>query len=403
MQRFEIRPVLSSTLFDVARFLHRWRRHEPGFCHKEQLAEAVESIERRLQWLLLENPVAVEGEPLGYCLRDSQGEIRGLTLSFPALFLSGDQRLLGLCSGSFFVEAQARSLGFYLFKAKFRSRRYSLFFATTCNVNSGQMWTKLGGYAVPSSEVEYFLPLKLDVLMPSFVATRTSSEFAAGMASMCGRVVNPILKFFTPSPTQLTIEPCQDWEKISDLSRRNRPPEIITSERTPEFLKWRYGPGSPHYPCGIYLFRDKQGYEGWFSVGNMVRGEQGQIRASVLLDVIWPREKMRFDSIFQEIVRVAEPGSDAIFFRSQPGLDYREYSSLVMARRFEGPRAFVIMRKGVPRVPPVAFDYDDNDCDAWAFRWADSNGRSELSDVPGAKPQSPEPDQVETAEFSNQR
>jgi hypothetical protein len=370
LERYEIEPILSPALASVSQFLHKWRRNELEESPGQHLRENSLGIERRLRWLLLDNPVSVEGAPLGYCLRDGLGEIRGTTLFTPAAFLTDDQRLLGLCSGSFFVEKPARSMGFYLLTKNFSARGYGFYFATTCNSDSAELWKKVGGCPLPSSGIEYFLPLKPDVLIRAFVSARTSSEMAAKIAQRCGVWVNSILRQFTLRATQLTLEPCQDWEKLSELSRRNRPAGHIESDRSPAFLEWRYGPGSPHYPCGIYLFRDERGNEGWFALGHLVRGEQGHIRGSIVLDAIWPREKIAFDSVFREIVRMAAPGSDAVFFRRQPGLDYREYCRWVMVHRFPAPRGFIKMPKGAPALSPHALDYHDNDFGAWSFRWA---------------------------------
>src|SRR3974390_2714564 len=108
MDRFEIQAVGAAALPDVARFLYRWRAAE---ARHARYRESALSIEQRLRWLLVKNPAAVEGAPLGYCVRDSAGVMRGLTLSFPVAFVRGDERVLGLGSGSFFVEPQARSMG----------------------------------------------------------------------------------------------------------------------------------------------------------------------------------------------------------------------------------------------------------------------------------------------------
>ncbi len=367
---YEIQPVMGSTLPAVAKFLQSCRQNETGVSFDWQhRCESAPGIERRLRWLLCENPVAVEGAPLGYCLRDSAGIVRGLTLTCPAAFLYGNRRLHGLSSGSFFVDRQARSMGFYLFRKYLQSPGYSFFFATTCNANSGGLWSQMGGSAVPDSDVEYFLPLRLDVLMPSLVATRTSNEVATAIAGIGGHLANPILRVLTRPAAQLKIERCYDLEKLSELSRRNRPAEFISGDRSAAFLRWRYGKDAPLYPYELFLFRDTRGNEGWFSLANMNRGEQGQIRATVLLDVSWPRGKVDFDVVFHEIVRMAAPASDAVFFRSQPGVDYRQHSRWVMTRRLPCPRAFVVTPKSAPPLPLDVLDYDDGEYGAWAFPW----------------------------------
>ncbi len=369
--RFEIQPVLSSALPDVARFLHRWRDNQAeGSSVRRPVGEDSLNIERRLRWLLIENPVITDSSQHGYCIRDRLGIIRGLSLSFPAAFLAADQRLLGLCSGSFFVEPQARTLGYYLFKKYLSSPGYSFFFATTCNASSGALWGKLGGCAVPASETEHILPLRLDVMLPAFVAGITSSEAALAIARIAGRCANPILQLLARRSSELAIEPCQDWQKLSELFRRHRSAEWMTSDRSAEFLQWRYGQTSPNYPCDIYLFHDKRGNQGWFCLGNVIRGHQGQIRASVLLDAVWPREKMSFRDIFPEILRLVAADADAIFLRPQPGLDYCEFSRWIVPRRLEAPRVFVLNRKGNPLLPVASLDYDESDYGAWVTHWS---------------------------------
>jgi hypothetical protein len=387
--RFEIQPVLSSALPEVASFLLRWRDNQAESSSVQHpVREDSLSIERRLRWLLIENPVITDCSHHGYCIRDHLGIIRGLSLTFPAAFLAADQRLLGLCSGSFFVERQARTLGYHLFRKYLSSPGYSFFFATTCNASSGALWGKLGGCPVPASETEHILPLRLDVMLPAFLAGITSSQVASELARISGRFANPILRILARRSSELTIEPCRDWQKLSELFRRHRSPDWITSDRTAEFLQWRYGQTSPNYSCDIYCFRDKRGNQGWFCLANVIRGQQGQIRGSVLLDAVWPREKMNFGDILPEILRLVASETDAIFFRPQPRLDYCEFSRWIIPRRLEEPRVFVITRKAGPLLPVASLDYDESDHGAWVVHWS---GPRKCSDSPqlfrsGVKP-----------------
>jgi len=373
MERFEIQPVLSSALTDVANFLCRWRGREEGSSGPHHAREDSLRIERHLKWLLVENPVVTDDSPTGFCIRDHLGSIKGLTLAFPAAFLTADRRLLGLCSGSFFVEPQARTQGYYLFRKYLSSPGYSFFFATTCNAESAPLWRRLGGCAVPNSETEHILPLKLDVMLPAFVSGTSANAVVLGMARLLGRCANPILQLLARQSAALTIQPCQDWHKLSDLARRHRPADWITTDRSPEFLQWRYGPSSPHYPTGIYLFHDKLGNEGWFALANVIRGRNGQIRGSVLLDAIWPRNKMSFGDIFPEILRLVPARADALFFRPRPGLDYSEISRWIIPRQWEASRVFVITRKSDPLESVASLDYGDTAMPfgTWMTRWSD--------------------------------
>lgn len=370
---FELQPVLGSMLPDVAAFLHRWYNGEADNAPSKQLArETVGNIERRLRWLLVHNPVATADSALGYCLRDGSGVIRGLNLCYPVSFFHADKRLLGLCSGTFLVELSARSLGFYLFKKCLNTAGFSFNFASTCNPNSSVLWSNMGGQPVPHSEIEYILPIRLDVLVAAYLTYRTSNRLTARLARLCGRTANPILRLLTRSSAKLSLEPCHDWEKLSELSRRHYSSNHITSDRSVALLQWRYGTESPSCPCDVYLFRDKRGNEGWFSLGYLMRGEREQFRSSVLLDASWPREQISYRDLLQEILHITFAQADALSFRWQPGLDDNEISRCVFSRKLNAPRAYVQVPRGMPKFPLDLFDYDNSDYIAWAFPWREA-------------------------------
>ena len=368
IKKVEIQPVLGAALPEVAHFLHSWHAHRDQASPIEHLVrEDSPSIERRLrwlQWLLAENPLTGAATPYGLCARDASGVIVGLLLSFPGAFLAGDQRLLGLGSGSFFVEPPARTLGFYLFKRYLNSPGYAFFFSTTCNANSGALWAKLGACTVPNSDVEYVLPLKLDVMLPFFLAGRTSSSLAAELARLVGRCANPVLQLLARRSAELTVEPCRDWEKLAELFRRHRSAHRITTDRSTVFLQWRYGPSSHNHPFDICVFRDKLGNEGWFSLGSIIREPQ-TIRGRVLLDAIWPRERMSFRDILPAILRRVASKADAVFFQPRPGLDYGECSRWVIPCRLEAPKVFAIPRKGGAPFAASALDLVPADGDGY--------------------------------------
>jgi hypothetical protein len=346
MERFEIQPVLGSSLAEVAKFIHNWHGERDRDLSIERTdRQDAETIEGHLRWLLIENPLAAADSQHGFSVCNGSGAMVGLILSFPGAFLAADQRLLGLCSGSFFVQPRARMQGFYLFKRYLSSFGYDFFFGTTCNANSGALWKKLGGCAVPNSETEYVLPLNLEVIFPAFLASKTSSELALEIARMLGRCTNPVLRLLTRKSVALSVEPCRDWEKLSELFRRHRSTCWITTDRSAAFLQWRYRQNS-NRPSTIWLLRDKRGNEGWLSLGSIIRGRQGQIQGRVLLDAVWPREKMCFRDILSSVLQLVGCQADAIFFQPRPALDFAECSRWIIPRPLEGPQAFAMGRKG---------------------------------------------------------
>jgi len=335
-KRFDIQPLLGCALPDAAAFLDRW--HADG----DQGA----STERRLRWLLEENPLATAISEHGLCIRDAAGAIVGLLLSFPGAFRAGDRRILALGSGGYFVEPPARTLGFYLFKRHLSRPGFAFFFSTTCNATSGALWKMLGAGAVSNSDAEYVLPLDLEVMLPSFLDGRTSSTRAANVARVVGRWAKAVRRRAAETSAGVITEPCRDWEKLADLSRRHRSADWITTDRSAAFLQWRYGPSSPNRASDIRVFRDRRGHEGWFVLERTIRGLRRQIRGRVLLDATWPRDTMSFDDVLAAVCRAAAPDADAIYFRPRLGVDHGEYRRWIIRRRREPPSVFAIAGKG---------------------------------------------------------
>ena len=365
MEAFDIHPVPASALPDVAKFLHaRASDQEERSAIRRPHQENALTIENRLRWLLLENPVAQNNANHGLCVRDQSGNIRGLDLCFPAAFLAGEHRIFGLCSGGFFVEPQARVLGYYLFKKYLSTPGYTLFFATTCNVNSAAIWGRLRGSHVPNSNLEYVLPLRLDRLLEGVAARNTSWKIPAGLARLCGRLANPALRLLHSQTSKVRIELCRDWQKLSNLFHRHRRRDRITTDRSPEFLEWRYGRSLEPGPSGVYLFSDTRGNEGWFALGQAVRGREVPLRGSILLDLVCPTERISFPDILPEILRLTRESADVISFRPRAGIDYGEYSPCMIRRRWPAPSAFAISRRGSPPVDISSFDLVPADGDS---------------------------------------
>jgi hypothetical protein len=377
--KFEIQEVRNVALSDVAEFLYRWHgnREEPS--SSRAVPRNAKSIEQCLHWLLVENPVQHVTPHYGFCARDDSGVIRGLSLNFPNAFLAGDRRLVGLCSGSYYVEPQVRTAGFFLFKRYLEYAGYSFHFATTCNANSGNIWEKVGGAAMPNSGTEYILPLRFDVMVPAFMGGRFLSGIARGMGRVLGRCANSVSGLVRRRTSMLRVEPSRDWDKLSDLSRRHRSEELITAERSVPFLEWRYGQNSPNRLADVCLFRDVHGNEGWFALGERMLGRDGHVRSAMLLDAVWPRARIHPREILPAIIERASRWADAIFFTPRPGVDFREISRLIVPRRFEAPRVWAKAPKGtgfdLASLDVVSADGDSGWSNRFENKVAPLNGR----------------------------
>jgi hypothetical protein len=195
------------------------------------------------------------------------------------------------------------------------------------------------------------------------------------MARAVGRCGNAARRLLAKRSTSLTLEPCHDWEKLSTLSRQHGSADLITARRSPEYLEWRYSATSPNHPVDIHLFRDRRGNEGWFALGRISRGREGQIRGRVLLDVSWPRAKMDFSEIFPSVARLAAAGADTLVFQSRPGVDYRTCGLGIFTRRFSAPRVFAVTPRGGRPVVFSSLDLVPADGDS-AFRISVGAGSS---------------------------
>jgi hypothetical protein len=77
----------------------------------------------------------------------------------------------------------------------------------------------------------------------------------------------------------------------------------------------------------------------------------------VVLDVVWPRDKIHFKQILPAILSSQTVSmADAVFFRPVLGLDYRECSRLIIPRKLEGPQSFIRPRKGAAPVEASLMD-----------------------------------------------
>jgi hypothetical protein len=242
------------------------------------------------------------------------------------------------------VERPAQAFGGFLFKRYLKVPGYSFFFSTTCNRASGSLWKTVGASTLAAYDYEHILPLNLDVMLPAFVSGKTSSRAAMTLARILGSAATPIKRLMKQSPTKLAINPCNDWERLSSLFYRHRPWLCMTTDRSPAFLKWRYSESSPNHPVDIWLFRDTSGNEGWFALGNVRRGLHGQVRGQVLLDAVWPRDKIQFADIFPAVLRRVAHCADALFLQPRYGVDYRDCSRWILSRPWGAPRVYALPR-----------------------------------------------------------
>jgi hypothetical protein len=156
--------------------------------------------------------------------------------------------------------------------------------------------------------------------------------------------------------TGVTAEPCRDWEKLAELARRHRPDHWITAERSAAYLRWRYGRRSPNHAAQLCLLRDRRGNEGWFALQPVVRGDRTRVRGRLVLDAVWPRDRMRVRDVVSAMMRFAEGDTDAIYLRPRPGVDYDACWPWIIRRRREPPPVFAVAARGHAPLTPSSLD-----------------------------------------------
>jgi hypothetical protein len=285
-------------------------------------------------------------------------------ISFPADFVGGDRRLVALASGSFFVEASASTAGFFMFKKHLANPGPHFFFATTCNTNSAPIWRALGAQPIDHSASEYVLPLNLGDMLPALIAGHADRRVAESVVRAAGRVGSELVSPWVRRAPRLSVTPCRDWEKLAALFERHRSYDTITAHRTARFLEWRYGPGSPNHSAKIHLVCDSRGNEGWFIVDDVVRGKTGQLRGALLVDFVWPDDRMPAKDLLGAIVHVCPRETHALFLRARLGSSYHRSSRFVISRSLRTPEPSSVLHPGERSLTAASLDLVPADGDS---------------------------------------
>jgi hypothetical protein len=262
-------------LEEVARFIGRLSKS------KTPLALAVE----RLTWILLENPARNAGDPLGWLLRNSSGELAGCMCCAPQKFCFGQSTFILSMANSFYVDEQFRGAGTSIFLKYLQlNRRYPLF-VSSANATVAAMWQKLGGYPLASSDHEVLGILRWPPILAETLYRKTSSGQLARFASV---VASPFFRAprhsFIGNPEGQLV-PLKNAEDAAAICAQHRSDKITNCREAP-FLKWRYFSRAAPM-TRLFRFRPGNGEHKEFMVAVQLqhRGYNQQIRALQVLDI----------------------------------------------------------------------------------------------------------------------
>lgn len=344
MSGTRISPLTEDDVPAVTQFI--WRSVDrlvqaDGFPPRGSAPHELEE-ERRFQARISGYPYFIDGLPRGWVLRDRSEALVGALLAFAWRFRLGEHRLLGLAAGPFFVDPDVRLQGFFMLRQLLNTQSVDLFYANTCNATAGALWTKLGGTAVPNSDVEYLVVFNPGPVAQEFALRRNAGEAVSSLAGIAGGMAAPLA---WRRRSGLRVEPTGDWERMAATAEQHRDRELLTGDRSVTYLRGSYQEALERKAVEIYCFRDAQGNEGWFSLARATRGRVRQIRSAQLLDVVWPRGRMDFDVVLAAIADAARSDADLLSIRARPGIPELQPAGIAVLRRsLPAPEAFVRSR-----------------------------------------------------------
>ncbi len=260
---------------------------------------------------------------------------------------AASKQLLGLAAGDFFIDSSARMQGFFLLRRFLAMKGADFWYANSCNRQSGPLWAKCGAAQVPESEVEYLFPFRLGPIIQELALRKGWSPAISKMLGVVGPLATLVAAPRLPKK-RFQIEYCVDLDRLSDLSRRHRKPELLQPERSSAYLRWLYG-GLPAVEAdgqkmSIYTFRNDAGEEGWFAMVFEPRGGLEQIRSARLLDVVWPQNRSSFTDVLPAIVEVARRRTDLLSMRGRVGFGLHDGDLGLRRRTLLAPEGFIFGR-----------------------------------------------------------
>jgi hypothetical protein len=265
---------------------------------------------------LFDSPFLEPGIPPGFVLRDAAGAMVGSLLLYPWRYAAGEERLLGLGSGAFFVDPAHRTGGFFLFRKYLAARGPDFFWGNSCNPSSAALWRMLKGRALPGSELEHLIVLRPGPILEELLLRKQAPGPVARLAGAVAAGARPL---FHRRRSTGDARPERDYQRLAEVAARHRPPRLITTERSPAYLEWRYG--GEERDGELYRFDAPGGGEGWFSVAMQRRGRREQIRGARLLDAVWPRQAIGLDEVVRSALHVIEGRADVLSIRPRAAFE----------------------------------------------------------------------------------
>ena len=311
---------------------------------------------RRLRWRLLQNPARSAYPGLGDCIRAQDGRILGVHLQHPAWFFLGGRRLLGLCSGDFFVAPAARMQGFFLFRRFLNAPGVDFFYASSCNPGSSRLWKAVRGEMVPDSRYTWLVPLRWPSIAERFVLNRGAGALAAKLVRISAGLVSPVLALGRPKSSLRTYS-CRDWEKLAALAEQHRRPDVLTPERSSQTLRWKFEQNTGDDPIEVICFENPRGTTGWYAVRcRNIAGSRPPIVSCQLVDLVIPEEATHREEVLAALIERQSAYAHELILTGWEATWGPHEGFFVRRRVSEAPRAWILASDKVE--PSLAKRYE---------------------------------------------
>jgi len=297
-------PLGEQDISDVASFI------------ASQSGRSKETVEKHLQWFLLENPARQPKDPIGFGLRSSD-QLVGCILCSPQEFCFGRERIVLMGSSSFYVADRYRGHGGRIFLQYCRLGNQRPLFGTSANADAAALWKAAGASSIPNSDGELFGVLRWPPVVEEFIHRRNSNRL---LARLTASPVSNLVGLFRPLKIHYVaadvLQPLMSAEQVNDLPIQY-PSAKLTSSRDVAYVHWRYF-SNRDATVAVLAFRSQQlDREILVTVNQRLRGYRGHINTLNVLDVypeVPPTEWLRIVSAL--VVRYGKT-IDAVVLRNQ--------------------------------------------------------------------------------------
>ena len=267
--------------------------------------------ERRLRWLLLENPARTHDVPLGWCIRDAGRSVVGALLCVPFRVAARGVTRTALMSCKFFVDESYRGAGVVPFRSYLKLGRQYPLFCTSANAVSGELFAGAGAYAIGGTDHTMLGVTRHAALAEEWVFRRTGRPELSRVVALPAR----LLPRRSIGRGEGELRPLPSVEAVVALDLP-LPGDAIAVVRDLSYLRWRYF--SRESANDVFCFRAVRAAARMVVVNQVRSGYRSQIRVLNVLDVWPPLDADSAPPLTRVLWQRYRGRFDALWLRSQP-------------------------------------------------------------------------------------